>query len=77
MSEIHLALNEQECSAETVAALLRVGRILGERGGTGPDDDPFLAAQRRESYDEGRLEGIHKAMAALEILHARRIGGTT
>ena len=78
-SEIHLALNEQECSAETVAALLRVGRILGERCGTGPDDDPFLAAQRRESREEGervgQLEGFSMAMEILET--PRRIGGTT
>ena len=72
-SEIHLALNEDECSAETVETLLRVGGLLGERGDTGPDDDLFLAAQRRDSREEGRMEGFEKAMEAMEILEARGI----
>lgn len=72
-SEIHLALNEDECSAETVETLLRVGRSLGEHGGTGPDDGLFLAALRRESREEGRMEGFEKAM---EALFQRRIEDT-
>ena len=40
--EIHAALNEERFSAETSAVLERVGTMLGEREGTGPDDDPLL-----------------------------------
>ena len=55
--EIHRALNEPEPSAETAAALRRVGRALGTAEGTGPDDDPFLREERDESHAEGRAEG--------------------
>ena len=44
--EIHRGLNEPVLSEETSAALWRVGRALGEREGTGPDDDPLLREQR-------------------------------
>ena len=39
-AEIHLALNERQRSAATWRALERVGRALGERGGTEPTDNP-------------------------------------
>ena len=55
--EIHAALNEDALTAETSAVLERVGAVLGEREGTGPDDDPLLGAQRRRSRTEGRAEG--------------------
>ena len=59
--EIHAALNEQAFSAQTGAALERVGAVLGEREGTGPDDDPLLGAllgaQRRRSRAEGHAAG--------------------
>ena len=63
--EIHAALNEETFSAETSAVLERVGAVLGEREGTGPDDDPLLGAHRRRSeavghakgHAEGRTEG--------------------
>ena len=45
-AEIHRALNEPALSEETSAVLSRVGRALGEREGTGPDDDPLLRQQR-------------------------------
>ena len=44
--EIHRALNEPALSEGTSAVLSRVGRALGEREGTGPDDDPLLREQR-------------------------------
>ena len=47
-AEIHAALNEAALSEATRVALDRVGRTLGAAGGTGPDDDPWLGAQRRE-----------------------------
>ncbi|MDE0660264.1 MAG: hypothetical protein OXI79_11510 [Gammaproteobacteria bacterium] len=56
--EIHAALNEDVLSASTVAVLRRVGRVLGEQGGTGPDDDPFMKVEREQSRREGIQEGI-------------------
>ena len=57
VKEIHTALNEAELSGWTLAVLERVGRTLGERDGTGPDDDPMLRSLRDESREEGRAEG--------------------
>ena len=56
--EIHRALNEPELSADTTAALRRVGRALGAAEGTGPDDDPLLRAERTE----GRVAAQHAAV---------------
>ncbi len=64
-AEIHAALNEQTFSAETGAVLERVGAVLGEREGTGPDDDPLLGAQRRRSRAEGRAAGLVALARAL------------
>ena len=61
--EIHAALNEPAFSAATSAALERVGRALGDREGTGPDDDPLLRSQRAEA----------RAELARELLTARGI----
>ena len=46
--EIHAALNEPDLSARTSAVLERVGKVLGERDGTGPDHDLLLRSQRAE-----------------------------
>ena len=54
---IHCALNEVELTGWTYAALKSVGRRLGERDGTGPDDHPFLRSFRDESRAEGKAEG--------------------
>ena len=62
--EIHAAMNEETPSAETYAVLERVGRALGVREGTGPDDDPLLRAQRREGFEQGRLRGREEGRAA-------------
>ena len=66
--EIHRAMNELTPSRETTAVLRRVGRALGAAEGTGPDDDPFLRAERREIHAEGRVEG--HAEGWIEGLHA-------
>ena len=55
--EIHAALNEETISAQTSAVLERVGAVLGEREGTGPDDDPLLGAHRRRSESAGHAKG--------------------
>ena len=67
--EIHLALNEPELSGATTAALRRVGRSLGAMEGTGPDDDPFLHAERQEGRTEGRVEAA--IAAVLQVLETR------
>ena len=50
----------------TAAVLRRVGRVMGNAAGSGPDNDPFLRAERAESRDEGRTEG--RIEARIEIL---------
>ena len=63
-AEIHAAMNEETPSEETYAVLERVGRALGAREGTGPDDDPLLRAQRREGFEQGRLRGREEGREA-------------
>ena len=60
-AEIHGALNERVISEETSEILSRVGRALGEREGTGPDDDPLLREQRAE----GRAQGAGRMTRAV------------
>ena len=67
-AEIHAAFNEAELSKSTCAVLERVGRALGEAAGTGPDDDLWLGAQRREARAEGVAAG--RAEGYAEIVHA-------
>jgi len=55
--EIHVALNEAALSLGTLKALERIGRSLGEQEGTTPEDDPQIAAERRDAHAEGRAEG--------------------
>ena len=69
--EIHLALNEPVLSARTGAALQRVAAALGARGGTGPDNDLLLRAQRRQGYESGLAEG--RARMVRQILRSRGI----
>ena len=64
-------MNEETLSVATSAVLERVGAVLGEREGTGPDDDPLLGAQRRRSRAEGHAEG--RATLARALLAARGI----
>ena len=60
--EIHAALTEPVSSATTYRVLERVGRMLGEREGTGPDDDPLwrVLGERKlaEGVAQGRAEGV-------------------
>ena len=57
-AEIHRALNEPALSEATRSVLERVGRALGEAAGTGPDDDLWLGAHRREARAEGIMETV-------------------
>ena len=63
-TEIHAGMNEHRhgkpISDATAAVLRRVGRVMGKAAGSGPDNDPFLRAERAESRDEGRFEGRAK-----------------
>ena len=69
--EIHVALNEASTSAATVDTVRRVGGIMGQRTGTGPEDDPFLGVERRLSRREGRRD---ERMSMLEgLLETRGI----
>ena len=67
-AEIHTAMNEPELSRETSDVLTRVGRVLGEREGTGPDDMPWLRIQREQGRAQGRAQG---RIALLETLMQR------
>ena len=76
-AEIHAAMNEPLPSTATTHVLERVGRALGTRDGTGPDDTPWLRRQREEArgearterravaLEEGRLEGFAEGRAQL------------
>ena len=74
---IHAALNETRMSPRTVAALIRVGRRLGEREGTAPDDDPQIGLHRRQARDAGRAEGLAQGRAVLVRLAARKFDART
>ena len=61
-AEIHAGMNERRTprkpiSDATAAVLRRVGRVMGNAAGSGPENDPFLRAERAESREEGRAEG--------------------
>ena len=73
--DIHIALNETTTSTDTIADLVRVGRVLGDREGTGPMDDAQVAGYMRRSHqvgqrtgfarghEQGRAEGVEKGRA--------------
>lgn len=57
-TEIHEALNEELPTAATSAVLARVGRALGEREGTSPDDNPLLGCHRAAARTKGRARFV-------------------
>ena len=81
--EIHRALTEEPISGAAWRALERVGRAMGAREGTRPEDDPLTrslsAKARAEGHTEGRSEGWAEGHAAawaeavLATLQARGI----
>lgn len=81
--EIHTALNEPTLSAATSDVLARVGRALGAREGTGPDDMPWLHAQCREARAEamnavaGRILASRGMPGFESPLGARELGRVT
>lgn len=50
-------MNEPLPSAAITRVLERLGRALGDRDGTGPDDTPWLHRQRQKGRAEGHTEG--------------------
>ncbi len=70
--EIHAALNEPALSVQTSEVLERVGTVLGEREGTGPDHDPLLRSQRRRVFERGHERGVAHGGRAAERALLRR-----
>ena len=68
---IHETMNEPRRSERTNTVLERLGRWLGAREGTGPDDDSLMRSLRNESRAEGMAEGM--AEMARRILRSRGI----
>ena len=56
--DIHEAMNEVGRSVRTNGILERLGRGLGAREGTGPDDDALMRSLRRQSRMEGERKGL-------------------
>ena len=72
-AEIHAALNETALSESTRVVLDRVGRALGAAAGTGPDDDPWLGAQRREARAEERAEIVGSILRSRGLTVTERL----
>ena len=64
-AEIHTALIEPATTAPTWRALERVGRTLGAREGTGPDDTLLLRSLGEQARAEGQAAGRADELAAL------------
>ena len=71
-TEIHTALHEERLSERTVQALERIGRILGECAGTGPDDDPLMRSVRRQAQADARATELETRAALVRHLLASR-----
>ena len=63
-TEIHRALNEPELSDATMAVLRKIGRALGAPLSTGPDDDPLLRTERRETRGETQRDAVLQVLLA-------------
>ncbi len=74
-SEIHLALTEEPLSAAVWRALERVGRALGERDGTTPEDDPLTRSLQAtaEARGEAKAEARARVEAVVAALRARGV----
>ena len=70
-------MNELVPSARTHAIVERLGRALGAREGTGPDDNSLMRSMRDQSRAEGReagrAEGRAEGLAASRVKMARQI----
>ena len=70
---IHQAMNESKRSVRTSGILERLGRVLGAREGTGPEDDPLSRSLMRQGERKGRAEGQAEGRADTLAKLARRI----
>ena len=61
-SDAHAAMNEIGRSARTNVIPEQVGRRLGERSRTGPDDDPLMRSLRQESRAGGRAALVRQLL---------------
>ncbi len=61
--EIHRALTEAPLSGVAWRSLERVGRAMGAREGTCPDDDPLTRSLTGSARKEGRIEGREQGRA--------------
>lgn len=58
VEEIHRALTERPLSGKVWRAVERVGRTMGAREGTRPEDDPLTRSLTATAREEGRAEGF-------------------
>ena len=63
VEEIHRALTEKSVSEATWRALERVGRAMGEREGTKPEDDPLTRSLTRSLNAEAEARGYARGDA--------------
>ena len=66
-AEIHTALARKPLSEEIHRVLERVGRRLGAREGTGPDDSPLMRSLRNEARADVLAEAIRGVFRARGI----------
>ena len=75
--EIHRALTEEPLSEGAWRALERVARAMGEREGTGPEDDPIMRRVRREAKAEARAnartEGLEEGRREMLAANVRAV----
>ena len=71
-TQIHAALNEVRLTSRTVDALERVGRTLGERDGTVPEDDPLIRNLRQRALAEASAAELERRAAFARRLLASR-----
>ena len=79
--DIHKALNDLSgISAHHSAVLEELGRRIGARTGTGPDDHPLMRSLRQQSRREGLTRGLAQgrvegqAQVVRQLLERRGIG---
>ena len=66
-AEIHAALTERVPSARTDRVLARVGRALGAREGTRPDDTPLIHALNEQARDAELVASVRSVLQARGI----------
>ena len=65
--EIHRALTEEPISGAAWRALERVGRTMGAREGTRPEDDPLTRSLSAKARAQGHAEAVLATLRARDI----------